>query len=240
MRRVFAVLLVLASAAVLAGCAGPDGQKALALLSQSDAAQKALTSEQFSMHESIVTGDETVALQVAGGGYLKGPQAGDVYVTTTGQTPDGKALDATIVKHGDTVTLTSNGQTQVLSASQAEQQLGQQLQSMATTGGFDFAQYVKSVSVTDATDPDGGPADRITGVLDTQGAANALTQGLGLGLGSLGKLGDTRAVLTISRQSHLVTSALIDMSMTILGKKMAISITYGLTGVNVPLNFPTA
>ncbi len=236
MRRVLALLLVLAAAVVVAGCAGPDGQKALALLSQADTAQKALSSQQFSMREAIVAGGQTVALQVAGGGYLKGPQAGDVYVTTSGQTPDGKALDATIVKHGDTVTLNANGQTTVLSAAQAQQQLGAQLQSMATTGGFNFAEYVKSVKVTDTTDPDGGPADQITGVLDTQGAANQLTSGLGLG--GLGKLGDTRAVLTISRKTHLVTSALIDMSMEILGKKMTISLTYGLTGVNVPINFP--
>ncbi len=237
MRRVFAALLLAVSAVVLAGCAGPDGQKALALLSQADAAQKALSSQQFSMHETIVADGQTTALQIAGGGYLKGPQAGDVYVNTTGQSPDGKALDATIVKHGDTVTLTANGQTQVLSAAQVQQQLGPQLQSMATTGGFNFAAYVKSVKVSDATDPDGGPADQITGVIDTQGAANSLTRGL-VGLGSLAKLGDTRAVLTISRKTHLVTSALIDMSMDVLGKKVTLSLTYGLTGVNVPINFP--
>ena len=47
-------------------------------------------------------------------------------------------------------------------------------------------------------------------------------------------------MLTISRKTHLVTAALIDMSMEFLGKKMTISLTYGLTGVNVPINFPKA
>ena len=234
MRRVVAVLLVLASAVVLAGCAGPDGAKALALLSQSDAAQKALSSEQFSMRVNVDAAGQAVALQMAGGGYLKGPQAGDAYMSMTGQTPDGKSLDTTIVKHGDAITVSSGGQTQVLSAAQAEQQLGARLQSMSN--GYDWAQYVKSVTVSDTTGPDGKPADQIVGVLDTQGAASPLTQGLGLA--GLGKLGDTRAVLTISRTTHLVESALIDMSIQILGKKMTISIVYGLTGANVPINFP--
>ena len=145
-------------------------------------------------------------------------------------------MDATVVKRGDLVTVTANGQTQTMSTAQAQQQLGgQQLQSMLN-GGFNFAQYVKDVKVSDTTLPNGDAADQIVGVLDTQGAANSL--GKDLGLGNLAHLNDTRAVLTISRKTHLVTAALIDMSMVFLGKKMSISLTYGLTGSNVPINFP--
>jgi hypothetical protein len=236
MRRFYAALLVLASAVLLTGCAGPDGQKAQSLLLQADSAQKALTSEQFSMRMNMNAAGMDVALQMAGGGYLKGAQAGNVYVTMTGQTPDGKSMDATVVKRGDLVTVRSNGQTQTMSAAQAQQQLGGQLQSMVN-GGFNFAQYVKSVTVSDATLPNGDAADQIVGVLDTQGAANSL--GKDLGLGNIAHLNDTRAVLTISRETHLVTTALIDMSMDFLGKKMTISLSYGLTGANVPINFPT-
>jgi len=235
MRRVLAVLLLAAAAVVLAGCAGPDGQKAESLLLQADAAQQALTSEQFSMRMNMSAAGQNVAMQMAGGGYLKGAQAGDVYMVITGQTPDGKSMDASVVKHGDVVTVSADGQTQTLSAAQAQQQYGSQLQSMAN-GGFNFAQYVKSVKVSDTTLPNGEAADQIVGVLDTQGAASSL--GKDLGLGSLAHLDDTRAVLTISRKTHLVTAALIDMSMEILGKKMTINLTYGLTGVNVPINFP--
>jgi hypothetical protein len=237
MRRFYAALLILASAVLLAGCAGPDGQKAQSLLLQADAAQKALTSEQFSMRMNMDAVGVKIAMQMAGGGYLKGAQAGDVYMTVTGQTPDGKSLDASVVKRGDLVTVRSNGQTQTMSAAQAQQQLGAQFQSMVN-GGFNFAQYVKSVKVSDATLPNGDPADQIVGILDTQGAANSL--GKDLGLGKIAHLNDTRAVLTISRKTHLVTAALIDMSMDFLGKKMAISLTYGLTGANVPINFPTS
>ena len=235
MRRVLAVLLLAAAAVVLAGCAGPDGQKAESLLLQADAAQQALTSEQFSMRMNMSAAGQNVAMQMAGGGYLKGAQAGDVYMVITGQTPDGKSMDASVVKHGDVVTVSADGQTQTLSAAQAQQQYGSQLQSMAN-GGFNFAQYVKSVKVSDTTLPNGEAADQIVGVLDTQGAASSL--GKDLGLGSLAHLDDTRAVLTISRKTHLVTAALIDMSLEILGKKMTINLTYGLTGVNVPINFP--
>ncbi len=235
MRRILAALLVLASAVLFAGCAGPDGQKAASLLLQADAAQQALSSEQFSMRMNIDAAGQAVALQMAGGGYLKGAQAGDVYIAMTGQSPTGQSMDATVVKRGDLVTVSANGQTQTLSAAQAEQQYGSQLHSMAN-GGFDFAKYVKSVSVSTTTLPNGDPADQIVGVLDTQGAAGSL--GKDLGLGSLAHLGDTRAVLTISRKTHLVTAALIDMSMEILGKKMTMSLTYGLTGVNVPITFP--
>ena len=234
MRRILAILLLAAAAVVLAGCAGPDGQKALALLAQADAAQKSLTSDQFSMRENVTADGMSVDMQLAGGGYLKGAQAGDVYVAMTGQSPDGKSLDATLVKRGDLITVSANGQTQTLSASQAEQQYGGQLSS--ALNGFDFARYVKSVKVSDATLPNGDPADEIVGVIDTQGAANSLTKGLALG--GLAKFGDTRAVLTISRKTHLVTAALIDMNMQVLGKKMTVSITYGLTGVNVPIDFP--
>jgi len=235
MRRVLAVLLLAAAAVVLAGCAGPDGQKAESLLLQADAAQQALTSEQFSKRMNMSAAGQNVAMQMAGGGYLKGAHAGDVYMVITGQTPDGKSMDASVVKHGDVVTVSADGQTQTLSAAQAQQQYGSQLQSMAN-GGFNFAQYVKSVKVSDTTLPNGEAADQIVGVLDTQGAASSL--GKDLGLGSLAHLDDTRAVLTISRKTHLVTAALIDMSMEILGKKMTINLTYGLTGVNVPINFP--
>ena len=235
MRRFYAALLLVASAVLLAGCAGPDGQKAQGLLLQADAAQQALTSEQFSMRMHMDAAGQAVDLQMAGGGYLKGAQAGDVYMTITGQTPDGKSMDAKVVKRGNLVTVTSNGQTQTMSTAQAQQQLGGQLQSMLN-GGFNFAQYVKNVKVSDTTLPNGDAADQIVGVLDTQGAANSL--GKDLGLGSLAHLNDTRAVLTISRKTHLVTAALIDMSMVLLGKKMSISLTYGLTGSNVPINFP--
>jgi hypothetical protein len=234
MRRILAILLLAATAVVLAGCAGVDGQKAQSLLLQADAAQKALTSEQFSMRENVTAEGMSVDMQMAGGGYLKGAQAGDVYLVMTGQSPDGKSLDATLVKHGDVITVSADGQTQTLSASQAEQQYGGELHSALS--GFDFAQYVKSVKVSDTTLPNGDPADQIVGVIDTQGAANSLTKGLGLG--GLAKFGDTRAVLTISRKTHLVTAALIDMDMQVLGKKMTISLTYGLTGVNVPIDFP--
>ena len=235
MRRFYAALLLVASAVLLAGCAGPDGQKAQSLLLQADAAQKSLTSEQFSMRMHMDAVGQAVDLQMAGGGYLKGAQAGDVYMTITGQTPDGKSMDAKVVKRGNLVTVTSNGQTQTMSTAQAQQQLGGQLQSMLN-GGFNFAQYVKDVKVSDTTLPNGDAADQIVGVLDTQGAANSL--GKDLGLGNLAHLNDTRAVLTISRKTHLVTAALIDMSMVFLGKKMSISLTYGLTGSNVPINFP--
>ena len=237
MRRFFAVLMLAVSAVVLAGCAGPDGQKAQDLLLQADAAQKALTSEQFSMRMNMSAVGQTVAMQMAGGAYLKGAQAGDVYITMSGQSPDGKSMDATIVKRGDLVTVSADGQTQTLSAAQAQQQYGSQIQSMAN-GGFNFAKYVKSVKVSETTLPNGDEADQIVGVLDTQGAAGSL--GKDLGLGSLAHLDDTRAVLTISRKTHLVTAALIDMSMEFLGKKMTISLTYGLTGVNVPIVFPKA
>ena len=68
---------------------------------------------------------QTVAMQMAGGGYLKGAQAGDVYITISGQSPDGKSMDATIVKRGDLVTVSADGQTQTLSAAQAQQQYGE-------------------------------------------------------------------------------------------------------------------
>jgi hypothetical protein len=234
MRRVFAALLLAVSAVVLAGCAGVDGQKAAALLAQADAAQKALTSEEMSIRENATVDGQVVAIQMFEGGYLKGPQAGDLYLQMTGQSPDGQSLDATVVKRGDAVTVNTAGQSQTMSAAQLQQQYGGRLRSIMD--GSNFAQYVKSVSLSETTLPNGDPADQIVGVIDTQAAADSFTKGLFLG--TLAHLGDTRAVLTISRKTHLVTAALIDMSMNVMGKKMTVSITYGLTAVNVPIDFP--
>jgi hypothetical protein len=51
-------------------------------------------------------------------------------------------------------------------------------------------------------------------------------------------LGDIKVSLFIPRDSHLVETALLDMTMHVAKQTMHMSMSYAVTGVNQPLDFP--
>lgn len=82
MKRALALLVL---AALAAGCSGRDAQEAQLLLAQSEAAFASVRSATFTLRLSTSGAPEDYAMTMAGGGYLKGKRAGDVYVRITAE-----------------------------------------------------------------------------------------------------------------------------------------------------------
>lgn len=237
MRRLATCLLTLLATGLLAGCGGVDAQRAQALLQQAQQAQQSVSSETFLMKLNVEAEGQSATIAMQGGGYLKGPSAGDFYVAASGALPGGAgSLDLTVVKRDQTVTMRMNGQTQTLPLPAAESQLGS---SLADPLQFaDIARFVKDVSVSE-TDLAGRPADKLVGTLDTQGLVSGLGGISGKLFGDLGvHLGDVRVVLFIPRDSHLVETMLADMTISAQGKSAHFGMSFSVAGIDRPVAFP--
>ena len=228
-------LVLLLAAALLAGCNPADAQKAQDILQRAQEAEQAVTSESFLMKLSFTSEGQSAQLVMQGAGYAK---SGDFYLTMTGSIPDQTtALDLALVKQGDVVRFRLNGRTQTLSVAQAQQQLG------SSVGRFsqftELARYVKDGSVSE-TDFQGRSADKLVGVLDAQ-AFFAGAAGISQSLLSQAGLhfGDLRVVLLVPRDTHLVEALLADVTLSAGGKSVAMNMSFGITGVNQPVAFPT-
>jgi hypothetical protein len=107
--------------------------------------------------------------------------------------------------------------------------------------GFDLnaiTPYVKDVSVT-TLDVNGRTEDEVTGTLDGDALMSNLpgvSKGLLSNLGA--SLGDIKVQLFIPRDSHLVETALLDMTMHVAKQSLHMSMSYAVTSVNQPLTFP--
>jgi hypothetical protein len=235
MRR---LLVLAASAVLLAGCSGADAQRAQQLLQQAQTAQQAVGSERLIARFDIEADGKTAQIAMQGGAYSKGPQAGDFYFTMTGAMPDGStALDMLVEKRGSTVFLRTNGQTQQLTVPEAQQQLGSSFSDLSQLS--DLERYVKAVSVSD-TDLAGRPADRIVGTIDTQGLFSGVSGVSSKLLGDVGvHLGDVRVALTIPRDTHLVEAMVAEVSMSAQGHAAHLTMSLGVTDLNQPVDFPT-
>jgi hypothetical protein len=229
---------VLAAAALLTGCSPADARKAQDILTQAQQSSQAITSESFLMKMTVAAGDKSAEIDMQGGAYMHGPQAGDVYIEMTGSVPDSsQGIDLTMVKRGGTVTIRSNGQTQTLSASAAAQQYGSSISGV--TQLMDLARYVKGGSVSE-TDYQGRPADKLVGILDTQGLVSSTGGVSSSVLGQLGvHLGDVRVVLYVPRDTHLVEAMLANLDLSAGGQSASMAMSLAVTGVNKPLTFPT-
>ncbi|MHB8642028.1 MAG: hypothetical protein ACYDA3_03970 [Gaiellaceae bacterium] len=103
---------------------------------------------------------------------------------------------------------------------------------------------MKDVRVDGGQVLNGQPVTKITGVLDTA----ALVQGLAslggassvVGLPSLdGHVGDTRVVVYVDDQTHLLVAALADCSLHGSGTAVSMHLDVAVTGVNQPVALPT-
>ena len=89
-------------------------------------------------------------------------------------------------------------------------------------------------------DVNGRTEDNVIGTID----GNELLENLpGVSAGLLSKLGgslsDIKVSLLIPRDSHLVETALIDMTMHVAKQSMHMTLSYVVTSVNEPLTFPS-
>jgi len=226
---------LLLAAVVLAGCSPADAQKAQQILADAQQAEQSVTSESFILKLSFASEGQSAEIVMQGAGYTK---TGDFYMTVSGSVPGATTpLELAIVKRGGEVRFRQNGQTQILPVAAAQQQLGGSLDTFSQF--TELARYVKDGSVSE-TDFEGRPADKLVGVLDTQGLLSAASGVSSQIFGQLGvHLGDIRVVLFVPRDTHLVEALLADLKVSAGGKSVAMTMSLGITGVNQPVSFPT-
>lgn len=228
-RAALAIALLLAVAS--AGCAGADGQKAQELLAQSDQALAQVESFRFSgrMTMEAPMGDFRVVF--FGGGDAR--PGGSFFMTM--KAPDIPQFpETTMVVRGDEAWMKLDGAWQPVPVPPTQ-----------ATGiqHFDFAGYVKDVDLDEDAEVDGKPAVKITGVIDTAALSDGLLGQLGaVGGGSMPDLsemlGDTRAVIYLSQESHLPLRMLLDLTMEVQGEEVEMHLDFAITNVNEPVEVP--
>jgi len=232
--RLLLVLLALISLPLVAtACTGADAQKAEDLLAQSRIAAQSVSSEGFTMKVSMDAVGKSVEVDAQGGMILKGTGAGDFFATMVTAAPGIPSQDIVMVKRGGSLRMRLNGVSHSVSLP-----AGMKPQAAA---GFDLnaiTPYVKDVSVT-TLDVNGRTEDEVTGTLDGDALMSNLpgvSKGLLSNLGA--SLGDIKVQLFIPRDSHLVETALLDMTMHVAKQSLHMSMSYAVTSVNQPLTFP--
>ena len=233
-RRPSALIALAVLPLALVACTGADAQKAQDLLTQSQTAAQSVRSEAFTMKMHLDSGSNAVGIGVQGGMILKGRHAGDFYATMNGDAATAAPVDIVMVKRGAAIQMRINGSTQSVSLPAGTKP--------AAAAGFDLnaiTPYVKDVSVS-TVDVNGRTEDNVTGTID----GNELLQNLpGVSAGLVSKLGgslsDIKVSLLIPRDSHLVETALIDMTMHVAKQSMHMTLSYVVTSVNEPLTFPS-
>jgi hypothetical protein len=234
MRRAFALLLVVAAAAVAPACSGPDAQEAQQLLAQSDAAFANVESATFTARMTMTGASQSLTLTMSGGGYSKGKRAGDLYLLGTAENVPG-FRDLVLIKRGNRVSMSVNGS--VVSDVPLPAQSGNPLQVI------DFTRYVKQVKVEHGKLIDGEPMTKLSGVIDTaglvDGAFGDLTgAGSGSGIDLSNVLGDTRFALYLSDATHLPMRGLVDVAVKAGDEKLEMHLDFAYTSYNERLDFP--
>jgi hypothetical protein len=234
MRRRIALLgATLLAPLALSGCIGIEGKQAETLLQRASAAQDALKSERFVVRFDFVADGHKATMAMQGGGYLKGPHAGDFYFTMTGAgVPELRAMDVRVMRRGNVAAVRVNGQTQRMAAPAVQEQFG------SPTDMLGLAKYVKSVSVDEANLGD-RPADRIVGTLDSNALLNSTGDLAKKVLESSGvQISDVRAVLFVPRDTHLVEVMFADLDITGEGHEVHMHISIATSGANKPVAIP--
>jgi hypothetical protein len=234
-RRVVVLLALAVLPVVASACTGADAQKAEDLLAQSRTAGQSVRSEAFTMKVNVEAGGESAVVDAQGGMMLKGAEAGDFYATMTTAAAGQSPVAVVMVKRGDSLQLRMNGVTRTVPIPAGMQS------SAAGAAGFDvnaITPYVKDVSVS-TLDVGGRTEDEVVGTLDGDALLKSLP-GISTGLlSTLGaSLGDVKVSLFIPRDSHLVETALLDMTAHVANQSMHMSMSYAVTSVNKPLTFP--
>jgi hypothetical protein len=233
MRRLAILVVLAAMPLVTAACTGADAQKAQDLLAQSRVSAQTVRTEAFSMQMNMDSARKTAAVEMDGGMILKGSGKGDFYATMQ-VIADGEApADIVLMKRGTTMQMQMNGEKRTLPLPSGVKP--------AASAGFDLnaiTPYVKDVTVK-TLDVNGRTEDEVTGTLDGDallrnlpGISASLPSSLGLSIGSI------KVSLFIPRDSHLVETALLDMTMHVSKQSMHMSLSYAVTNVNQPLTFP--
>jgi hypothetical protein len=228
------VLLALAVVPlVAAACTGADAKKAQDLLAQSRVAARSVRSESFTMKINIDAVGKSAEVDAQGGMVLRGTGAGDFYANMTTNVPGSSPADVLMVKRGPALRMTLNGVTRTVPLPAGLKP--------STAAGFDvnaLTSYVKDVTVS-TLDVNGRTEDEVVGTIDGDALLSnlpGLSKGVFSNLGA--SLGDIKVSLFIPRDTHLVETALIDMTMHVAKQSAHMSMSFAMTGVNQPVSFP--
>jgi len=233
-RRVFLLLALAVSPLALAACSGADAKKAEDLLAQSRAAAKSVRSESFTMKVQVDAAGQSAEVDAQGGMVLKGTGAGDFYATMNTNVPGtASPMNVVMVKRGHSMTMTTNGMSRTVPIPAGMKP--------SSAAGFDLnaiTPYVKDVSVS-TVEVSGRTEDEVVGTIDGDSLLSNLP-GVGKGMLSAfgASMGNIKVSLFIPRDTHLVETALLDMTMHIAKQSMHMSMSYAVTGVNQPVTFP--
>jgi len=248
-RRVLTATFVVIAALLVAGCAGltsADGREASRLLQDAHAAQADLESMTFRMNLSGEASGQSFTMRFDGGGYLKGEQAGDFFMQGSMEAPGVQATDFKLVMRGGRMWMGLGGQWQEMAVPGGTLQSDAQLESQLAD--LDFSRFVTDVAVERDTTFLGESVTKVVGVIDTSGMLDSLVGQLAPLGGSFGTalpqdfkdaLGDTRVVIYVSEETHLVQAARITLSLEYQGETMSLTLDYYLTGANQPVEIPT-
>jgi len=237
----FAVALPL-----LAGCSGADAVRAQQLLQQAQQAQQQASSETFSAHLNVTMHGQAMQLELSGGGYMKGSQAGDMYMDMHLSAPVAMPFSTVrVAKVGTSQWLELDGKRMALPSQSA--QTGSTSTSTSPLAAFDFTRYVKDVKVQGGQTLNGRAVTKIVGVLDTASLLSAfsklggLSQTTGASMPNLGgHVTDTRVVAYVDDQTHMLVAALADVSVHASGGDAKLHLDLAITSVNRPVALPSA
>ena len=237
-------LAALAAALPLAaGCSGADAVKAQQLLDEAQQAQQNVSSETFSAHMNVSLKGQHFQLQLSGGGYQKGANAGDMYVDVHFSAPVAMPFSTMrVAKVGGSEWLELDGRRVAVPTTRT--QTGTTNPALAA---FDFTRYVKDVKVEGGQTLNGRSVTKIVGVLDTASLLNAFTKlgGLSHATGTsmpsfAGHVSDTRVVAYLDDTTHMLVTALADLTFHTTEGNVAMHFDVAITGVNKPVALPTA
>lgn len=247
MRRVaLAAAAVAALVPLLTGCSGAVALRAQQLLQESSQAQQRLISETFTGRMTVSADGQEIVVNIRGGGYLRGPHAGDVYADV--DVPSTPALPVQLgsmrfVHRGSTMSMTFGGRTVVLSVPAGR--FSSAPSTNNALAGLDLAKYVKDVKVDEGRSLAGASVAKVTGILDTAslvkavGALETLSAAGGEQLPDIsGAFGDTRVVAYFSERTHRMLAALVDLSLHASGHTVQLHFDLGFQRFNKPVVFP--
>ncbi|HEV2712933.1 MAG TPA: hypothetical protein VGU26_07535 [Gaiellaceae bacterium] len=230
-------LAALAFAAVaLSACSGEQGERAQQLLTGAQTAQGKLHSATFQARIAFAMDGQRFSLVIDGGGYLKGPRAGDaVFSMHTEGVPGGGRFDLQAVARRGRVSMSMNGQRFTLPATSASTGQAQALDWSGTV--LDVARYVKNVRVREGRVVNGERGATIAGVIDTKKLLQAISKLDTFARAAKiddfgGKVGDIHAAVFVGERSGLIRSAVVTMSIEAEDKKADLELTYRLTSTN--------
>lgn len=232
MRRVALLATLLLATLGVAGCAGPDGQRAQEILAQSNEAMAQVDTFRFSGRMTMEMPAGSFTFTMTGAGRQGGTPAAVVTMNADGI----PGFPVSVVTRGDVVWTKIADGAWVRSAAPANQATGLEQ--------FDFTPYVKDVEVEDGWEIAGEAAVKLSGVLDTSAMVEGMLGQFGplVGGGDMSEvldgLGDTRVVLYVSERSNLPLHTLVDMTIEAGGQSADMHLDFTITGVNEPVKIP--